>query len=120
MKKINWKLIGVCFAGISALVGIGMAYTNTLSTFDTRYAHAETTKHFMEVANQQMKYNERRMDTKIIEDQLEALDNRKWTLKNRYRGVTLPPDVQRSVADIEKKMKRLNKKLDILYSLTTK
>ena len=117
--KINWKLIGVCFAGISTLVGILMAYSNTLNNFDVRYAHAETTKNFIASASQQMKHNARRLDIKILEDQLTNLDNRAWKILSRSNGSTLSSEMSKHIHEIKREVELIKAKLKVLYSLTT-
>jgi hypothetical protein len=102
------KRIGSTIAAAAALAGIVFG----VGAYETRFATADDIKRVMKSVD----LIGERLDHKIQEDRLYALQKRMWTLEDRYGGATVPgapPEVRESYRGLAYESLLLKSKLGV-------
>ena len=71
--------------------------------FDNRYALSE-----------EVKKVEKRLDYKILSDQYNAIQQREWTIQDRYQGKPVPQTTSEELRNLDQKKSEIKGKMDTL------
>lgn len=104
---ILWiKRVGSVIAGIAMLTGILFG----VNAYEAKFATADDIKRVMK----SVALLEQRLESKISEDRLHALQQRIWSLEDRYGGAAVPQaptEVRGSYRELEYEAMLLKKKI---------
>lgn len=100
MSKYWKQAIGI-LGTLATIIGITWG---AYSFLDSKYALAE-----------EMKLIEKRLDIKILEDNISHLQNRIWSIEDRYQKRSMPDDMKIEYRRSLKEKEDLEKKLDTIY-----
>ncbi len=100
MSKYWKQAIGV-LGTLATIIGITWG---AYSFLDLKYAHAE-----------EVKMIEKRLDIKILEDNITHLQNRIWSIEDRYQNKTMPSEMKAEYRRSLKEKEVLEQKLDSIY-----
>lgn len=109
--KNGWKKfmkIGSRLTVIGTLMGmLWMGVTISITFVDSRYAHSAN----LQQIQQSIQQLDKRLEQKIIQDQVDYKQKRVYEIEDRYQNKKIPDEIKQELFDLKNEIEKLKDKL---------